>query len=353
MAVFFIIFCDFSLMLMYNNFMGIVLEEEQKGFTIIEVMLFLALSGFLLAGILAGTGASIANQRYKDAVQDAVDALRSAYSFVADTQIESRDGKGACGGTIDHSGGVLNSENNNRGRTECAVYGAVVMIDGARIQMTSVIGRDYFDFIRAADDANAAMGKGSSFSDDLQKVLFPNSDIDLLKGLHVNNLAYQCGNAAGTCNTIGVAGGAKTLKLKWGTSFRAPRDPMDPTTKENKALRLTLLIYRHPINGSIRTLSMDKTIDGSDGQPIDYSKGVFTDIKSEGIYSSFGSETTPSPLEQKNIYLCVDSDSIDSYADHRRIIKIVKNAHSQSGIVLTDMDEDVYDGDEEVLCDDI
>ena len=337
---------------MYNNFMGIVLEEEQKGFTIIEVMLFLALSGFLLAGILAGTGASIANQRYKDAVQDAVDALRSAYSFVADTQIQPRDGQGACGGTIDTSD-YANDENVNRGRTACAVYGAVVMIDGARIQMTTVIGRDYFDFIRAADDANAVINWKPGSDEDFQNVLFPNSDIDLLRGLHVNNLALHC-ESIGKCMNIAVAGGTKTLKLKWGTSFRAPRLSTDTDTVENPELRLTLLIYRHPINGSIRTLSMDKTIDGADGNPIDYSQGPFTDLKAQGIYKYFGSSTEPSPLTQKDIYLCVDSDSIDSYADHRRVIKIVKNAHSQSGIVLTDMDEEVYDSDgNEVLCDDM
>ena len=81
--------------------------KQQKGFTIIEVMLFLALSGFLLAGILAGTGSSIANQRYKDAVQDAADALRSAFSFVADTQIETRDNQhGACGGTVEEANAI-------------------------------------------------------------------------------------------------------------------------------------------------------------------------------------------------------------------------------------------------------
>ena len=47
-----------------------------RGFTIIEVMLFLALSGVLLAGILGGLGGNIARQRYNDAVQDIANIMR-------------------------------------------------------------------------------------------------------------------------------------------------------------------------------------------------------------------------------------------------------------------------------------
>ena len=119
-------------MLMYNGSMGIVSEEKRSGFTIIEVMLFLALSGFLLVGILMGTGSSIANQRYKDAVQDAVDALRNAYSFVSDTQVQLRDsGSGVCGGltsTQYDSSNIRQAYNSGRGRTQCVVYGAVVSL---------------------------------------------------------------------------------------------------------------------------------------------------------------------------------------------------------------------------------
>ena len=333
--------------------MDIVRVEEQKGFTIIEVMLFLALSGFLLVGILAGTGSSIANQRYKDAVQDAADALRSAYSFVADTQIETRDkNESACGGTIESANANdADDTNTNRGRTTCAVYGAVVMIDGPRIQTTTVIGRDYFDFIRTLDDASASKQKQGNVivDDDLMNVLYPSSDIDLLKGLHTNNLAYQCG-AIVNCKNVAVAGGAKVQKLKWDTTFKAPRTG-DETENEN--LKLTLLIYRSPVNGTIRTLSMNKAIEYG-GKVVDYeNENELVSLRDQGIYQFFEDDASGNPqLTQKDVFLCVDSNGLDSYADHRRIIKIAKNAHSQSGVVLADMDEIVYDEDgNEVLCD--
>ena len=335
---------------MYNNFMGIVLEEEQKGFTIIEVMLFLALSGFLLVGILAGTGSSIANQRYKDAVQDATDALRSAFAFVSDTQIETRDSShSSCGGTVDANDGFDSSDKNaNRGRTPCAVYGAVVMIDGNRIQTTTVVGRDYFDFIRTVDEASAGNKKMGSLTinDDLNSVLNPSSDVELLMGLHANNIAKQCASGK-NCNTILPAGGVKVQKLKWDTVFKLPR-----TGEQTKAqnAKLTLLIYRHPTNGSIRTLSMNKAIEYN-GAVVDYTK-TLTSLKEQGIYKYFDT----GDLTQKNVFLCVDSNGAASYSDHRRIIKITKNAHSQTGVILTNMDETVYYDSaktQEVLCDDI
>lgn len=343
-------------MLIYNKDMGTVQEREQKGFTIIEVMLFLALSGFLLAGILAGTGSSISNQRYKDAVQDAADALRSAYSFVADTQVETRSAdEGICGKTVESaSDDSDNLSNANRGRTSCAVYGAVVMIDGPRIQTTTVIGRDYYDFIRAADDAaisKNAKATSTQAAEDLRKVLYPANDLELLQGLRVNNLAYHCNSTNAKCDNVEAAGGAKVQMLKWDTSFKAPRTIDED---KNKDLKLTLLIYRSPVTGVIRTISMNNVIEYN-GKVVDYSNSTeLVSLKNQGIYQFFESDSAGNPqLSQKDLYLCVDSNGAESYADHRRIIKIAKNAHSQSGVILTDMDEEVYDSDgNEVICDD-
>ena len=191
-------------MLMYNISMGIVSREKLKGFTIIEVMLFLALSGFLLVGILAGTGSSIANQRYKDAVQDAVDALRDAYSFVSDTQVQLREnGKGVCGGLTSEqfdSSSVAQAYNSGRGRTQCVVYGAVVSINGDKIQTTTLIGEDYADAIKEPTNAD----------------LVTKTDLEILKTLNANNLAVQCAKNAADCK-IATVDVPSTTTLKWGT----------------------------------------------------------------------------------------------------------------------------------------
>lgn len=56
--------------------------DHKSGFTIIEVMLVLGLTGLLLIGILGTTFSSIAKQRYNDAVRSFAEYLRTVYSEV-------------------------------------------------------------------------------------------------------------------------------------------------------------------------------------------------------------------------------------------------------------------------------
>ena len=338
-------------MLMYNKRMGIDRGEELKGFTIIEVMLFLALSGFLMVGILAGTGSSISNQRYKDAVQDAAEALRKAYSFVSDTQVNERDAKeGICGSTIEKSLALNgDSSNTGRGRTNCAVYGAVVTIYKDRVQTTSLIGKDYYDYVRQLNSKTSSSDKVAA--EERARLNDTSiSDIELLKILKVNNLAYQCSEASTSSCAVTVAGNVRTQKLKWDTLFKKPNQV--GSEKKNEDLSITLMIYRSPITGAIRTVVMDEAISVG-GKVVDYEDlPSDPDPKKYGVYESIEQSIKKPKFVQKDVYFCVDSNGMDSYTDHNRVIHVVKNAHSQTGIVIEDMDAVIRDKDgNEVSCD--
>ncbi len=54
----------------------------RSGFSLIEVMLVLGISGLMLVGLLAGTFSSISSQRYTDAVRTFAEFLRSVYNEV-------------------------------------------------------------------------------------------------------------------------------------------------------------------------------------------------------------------------------------------------------------------------------
>ena len=56
--------------------------HAHAGFTLIEVMLFLAVTGMILIGVLGGTYANIATQRYNDSVRSFAEFLRQVYSEV-------------------------------------------------------------------------------------------------------------------------------------------------------------------------------------------------------------------------------------------------------------------------------
>lgn len=58
----------------------------RKGFTLIEVALFLAITGALFVGIIAGVQNSIFQQRYNDSVQSFVEFLKTAYSETMNVQ---------------------------------------------------------------------------------------------------------------------------------------------------------------------------------------------------------------------------------------------------------------------------
>lgn len=60
--------------------------KTTEGFTIVEVMLVLSISGLLLVGLIGGTFASIARQRYNDSVRDFAEYLRTVYSEVISPQ---------------------------------------------------------------------------------------------------------------------------------------------------------------------------------------------------------------------------------------------------------------------------
>ena len=57
-------------------------SRAHTGFTLIEVMLFLAVTGMILIGVLGGTYANIATQRYNDSVRSFAEFLRQVYSEV-------------------------------------------------------------------------------------------------------------------------------------------------------------------------------------------------------------------------------------------------------------------------------
>lgn len=132
---------------------------SRAGFTIIEVMLFLAITGALAVAILVGAGASIASQRYKDAVatlqSDVQQQYEDAVSVVNDRQV------------------AIDGCTENRGRSDCVLLGKLMTItSGGRISQYRVYGvepgrsanpsaayRDEYDVLRSyvprVVDANA------------------------------------------------------------------------------------------------------------------------------------------------------------------------------------------------------
>ncbi len=69
------------------------MKKGKSGFTLVEVAIFLAITGVLFIGITAGVQNSIYQQRRNDAVQSFVEFLRGVYSGVENVQNDAQQGR--------------------------------------------------------------------------------------------------------------------------------------------------------------------------------------------------------------------------------------------------------------------
>ena len=126
-------------------------DEQMKplrkaGFTIVETMLFLGISGLLVMGVLVGTGTSINIQRYRDSVTSLKSFLQQQYSEVSNVNNSSTGN--ACYGD--------GSTNNPRGQSDCVILGRyIISTDGKNLVVKGVIGYIPPDVVLGSNDVEA------------------------------------------------------------------------------------------------------------------------------------------------------------------------------------------------------
>lgn len=115
-----------------------------SGFTIIEVMLFLAITGLLIAGILGGTTASLNSQRYRDGVENFRNEIRSQYETVYSlTNLNTVDAAGALGTDSIDPCSIMEDDitplKSYRGTSNCLYVGRFIKLEpNARGDVTKV-----------------------------------------------------------------------------------------------------------------------------------------------------------------------------------------------------------------------
>lgn len=110
-----------------------------SGFTIIEVMLVLAITGMLAVGILVGAGISIGQQRYRDSVNSLKSYLQDQYNDTSNV-LNARGANWACdslAGVVENAGG-----GQARGTSDCVMLGRFVTVgdDGVTLTASNVVG---------------------------------------------------------------------------------------------------------------------------------------------------------------------------------------------------------------------
>jgi len=343
-------------------------RRRHTGFTIIEVVIFLAISGVLTVGILAGASTTVARYRYNDSVQSLAQFLRSQYSAVLHPQIPERAGvsDNIClglspssllsGGKIDttrlreHLRPTSGSGAGNRGRTDCLIYGRVITFGGSNgeiISTSPLIGLDIFQLAR-----------NPSLNINIDEL----DDFDFLELSGANNLtvsyediAYNThGNITNLNCYVRTPNGSSTHLIEWGARTRI----VDPNNG-NESSSGVMLIFRSPIDGAVRTyvfpralpsatdLSAINSMNGGKGMGLQNPgngtcNGNVTGNSNNGyaMLQSSGINAHLNRFRGGNIDLtiCVDSDDTFAYGQQRRMIRIRANGRNSSAVELVDMD---------------
>jgi hypothetical protein len=114
--------------------------KTETGFTIIETMLFLAVTGLLAVGILVGSGVSIGQQRYRDSVNSLKSYIQSQYSEVTNV-VNGRASTWTCNSAANVSP-VDVTVGQSRGTSDCVILGRYITVDaaGTTLATSNVVG---------------------------------------------------------------------------------------------------------------------------------------------------------------------------------------------------------------------
>lgn len=111
--------------------------SRQRGFTVIEVTLFLGITGLLFMIALLGTGSTIRTVRFSD-------SGRSAAAYVQRQYDDIINGLNSRLGTENCVGGVVGSTNQTPGTSDCLLMGKVLLFtkNSDTVKVYNVIGTE-------------------------------------------------------------------------------------------------------------------------------------------------------------------------------------------------------------------
>ena len=261
--------------------------SKRKGFTFIEITLFLAVTAALFIGVAAGVSNSIFQQQYNDSTQSFFEFLKGVYSEVSNPQ-----GAG-------------------KGDSDSAIYGRMIVFG----ETTDLAGNPVPDTEQQIFTYDVVGDAVSSGTGDVKQ---------LLKALHANVVFVERKN-----NVILSVEFALPEKYtpRWGAQIE---------TISGSPVKKTILVVRHPRSGTINTLVLDDAIQVNEAMKSasscisKSSCPVITDILTSRI-DGFSTD--------KEVDFCVDPYGLDdSGGTPRRNIRILENARNSSSVQLLELE---------------
>lgn len=319
-----------------------VTRHTRRGFTIIEVTIFLVISMLLLMSVLGGLATRVREQRYKDAVNDVADYLREVYSEVVYVENFRTGQLGERSCTVadflyDGNGFKTNAQNAkaNPGRSNCAVYGKLITFG----EENSTVIHTYDVIGRTVDSFDAKFNV-----DDLKETQLAELNTVLAGAVTVEKQNTSC--------YLTTAGNQASHATEWESTLTYAGTP-------GQLFKGAVLIVRSPISNVVHTYTLHKT----NGDPSDKTIEIQNLLNSAVIASdSTGCANssvsnyynTPATAEeflskfmlgsisgysftQEELNFCVESD--DLFAS-RRNVRFEADGHDYTAVTLVPVDGD-------------
>ena len=272
---------------------------KRKGFTFIEVALFLAVTAALFIGVALGMQNSIFRQRYNDATQNFFEFMRSIYSKVSNPQ----------------SPGQGNS-------TTTAIYGKLIVFgekyDMAGNFVNELDGRPIFVYdVVGAAAGSKEMGTGNA--------------LELLSAFGAN-VVKPVTNTLGATTGYELASPEK-YEMRWQTELQnIDGDPFEGS----------ILVIRHPRSGTINTLVMKDTV-----IPVNYELKQANDAYAAGgnynsiknLLKQYLTRTTDPKFDVAEVDFCISPYGPgESGTTPRQNIRLLSNARNASSVEMIETD---------------
>jgi hypothetical protein len=262
------------------SIIGQLKNTHRKGFTIIEVSLFLAITGFIFIGMIVGVQSSLRQNHYDDDVSSLVDFLQNAYSK------------------------VISVENDKNGQSDKAIYGKLITFGETKNLAKESNEEDKDVFIYDVIGDVKANYNGST----LQAIASYNSNVTQKEIVN------------GTPQIV-FTGIADSYRTRWGSTIES-------VYANHLPLTAAILILRSPTTGNVftyvnKTTTLDVNADRAAGR-----ENTLLNALKSGFFSSAGAE----------LDICVNMDG-NVYGGRRKNIRIDKLARSSSGVRLMHLDD--------------
>lgn len=260
-------------------------HKTKSGFTMVEVMLFLAISGLLLIGVLGGTYRNIATQRYNDSVRSFAEFLRQMYAEVISPE------------SIGGLSTPTNSEMNLGNSDEYAIYGKLLVFG-----------------LNDANNEDDLVYTATLVGD----VTIPQTADGFLTELDHVQATVFCGTADGTFESS-----VRTYLPLWGSKLE---------NAEQEQFKGTIIIARSPASGTIHTAYSTEQFDLKENcNAADGDQSAVTEVRN-GIHDNAANFSITEPTN-----FCIKSKNSNIIRD----VRLAADGRNTSAVnILTEDNEE-------------